>query len=204
MNNAIVSNEGTRKKAKRSQGGYFPIPRSLYESEAWKEIAKKPSHVLVLLEAMSQLRFQKTKKHRRKMNGGLQLDGPGTVYLTRSQLKERGIRGTDTQKIARERLVELGFLDVVETGSYPNHPTVFRYSNRWTKFPDGPYQTAKDAKPIGKQKYARKALREGDLKKRERRSQEKKEDENKTLVQNSDLCRNLQVQELDLQVGVLH
>jgi len=75
----------------------------------------------------------------------------GRMFLTQNRLKAIGVTSTDTQAKAKQKIVDLGLWDVVETGCLFN-PTVFRPSDRWRKYPNVPPQA--DGKRIADRKYA--------------------------------------------------
>jgi hypothetical protein len=124
-----------RKKAKR-EGGFILIPMEMWNGEAFHALTK--SEKLVLLECMAQLRYAPRSAKKRDsiskdslLKCGLgYLLNRGEFGLPTKYLQERGIKGEETISKAKKRLVELGFLDVVQTGSYSKAGR-FRYSDRW-------------------------------------------------------------------------
>jgi hypothetical protein len=164
---------------RRNHGGkgYFCFDRKLYNSEAFKELSKKPKHVLVLLCALNQLwqeKEDKSAKNRRKFRNG------GRVHLVQNELKERHGLANATIAEAKKRLVELGFLDVVEVGDVFN-AGVFCFSYRWEEYPLGDYRP-KDERPAGKLAYPDNSLKNPDHPINRARQQKKREQE-KTSMQ---------------------
>ena len=134
--------------------GVIILERRMYNSPAFRELSKKRTHVLVLLVALNQVFWEKkknSKKGRRTMANG------GIVYLTQNELKERGIKSGGTIAEAKKRLVELGFLDVLETGSV-NNAGKFQISERWRQYPNGDYEP-KDQKLPGRCLYENYSLK---------------------------------------------
>ncbi|MFC1834293.1 hypothetical protein ACFL2Q_06105 [Thermodesulfobacteriota bacterium] len=60
----------------------------------------------------------------------------GEFGLPTKYVQERGIKGEDTISRAKKRLVEIGFLDVVDQGSFAKAGR-FRYSDRWRNYNSG-------------------------------------------------------------------
>jgi hypothetical protein len=130
-----------RKKAKR-EGGFILIPMEMWNGEAFHALTK--SEKLVLLECMSQIRYTPNSKKKREkipkeslFECGLgHLLNRGEFGLPTKYLQERGIKGEDTISRAKKRLVEIGFLDVVDQGSFAKAGR-FRYSDCWRTYASG-------------------------------------------------------------------
>ena len=130
-----------RKKAKQ-EGGFILIPMEMWNGEAFHALSK--AEKLVLLESMAQLRY--APKSAKKRDGipkdslfkcGLgYLLNRGEFGLPTKYLQERGIKGEDTISRAKRRLVVIGFLDVVDQGSFAKAGR-FRYSDRWRSYNSG-------------------------------------------------------------------
>jgi hypothetical protein len=60
----------------------------------------------------------------------------GEFGLPTKYLQERGLKGEETISKAKRKLVELGFLDVVQQGSFTKAGR-FRYSDRWRTYNTG-------------------------------------------------------------------
>ncbi len=137
--------------------GVIILYRDMYNSRAFLELSKKPTHVLVLLAALNQLYYKKQgNSGKRRMvvqNGGI-------VYLTQNLLKVRGVKANQTIAEAKQRLWELGFLDVGETGTLFN-ASVFQVSERWGKYPNGDYHPKEQSLP-GKSLYSEHGLKNPD------------------------------------------
>jgi hypothetical protein len=130
-----------RKKAKRD-GGFILIPMEMWNGEAFHALEK--AEKLIVLECMAQLRYApKGAKKREKIleatlfKCGLgHLLNKGEFGLPTKYLQERGIKGEDTISRAKKRLVELGFIDVVDQGTFAKAGR-FRYSDRWRSYNAG-------------------------------------------------------------------
>jgi hypothetical protein len=131
-----------RKKAKR-EGGFILIPMELWNGEAFHDLTK--AEKLILLECMAQLRYAPTsaKKREKISKDNLfkcalgHLLNKGEFGLPTKYLQERGIKGEETISKAKRKLVGLGFLDVVQQGSFTKAGR-FRYSDRWRSYNAGP------------------------------------------------------------------
>ncbi len=135
-----------------TRGGFMTF-RDMYRSGAFRELSKHPKYVLVLIEALSQLNMEKKKRGDSRRRQSKYKNG-GIIYLTQNRLKAVEI-GVATQSAAKQALVELGFLDVAETGAL-NRATVFRVSERWRKWPKVEPQA--DGKKIAQRMYAERSL----------------------------------------------
>lgn len=130
-----------RKKAKR-EGGFILIPMEMWNGEAFHALQK--SEKLILLECMAQIRYAPNSKKKREKISEESLFKCGLGYLLNrgefglptKYLQERGIKGEDTIWRAKRRLVEIGFLDVVDQGSFTKAGR-FRYSDRWRNYNSG-------------------------------------------------------------------
>lgn len=80
-----------------------------------------------------------------------------SFYLTTNELKARGVKGDHTISKGKVRLWELGFIDVLSTGTLVS-PARFRLSERWKKYPHGDYQPHNQPPP-GKCLYPRAKLK---------------------------------------------
>ena len=140
--------------ARREQKGVFVIARDLFHSPAFESLAQKhPTHLLVLLEVFDQLNLEPQAKRSVKRKRGFK--NGGVVALPQNRLKAAGVKSVTTQSVAKRRLVELGFLDVVSTVCLTEY-TEFRISDRWRSYPD--VRPQKDPKPISKPLYPEKTL----------------------------------------------
>lgn len=131
--------ETERKKKAKQENGFIRIPYTMWYSEAFQALTK--SEKLVLLECLAQVRYApKGKKKRdnvpkeRLFRCGLwDLLNNGEFGLPSKYLQERGIKGEETISRAKKRLVEVGFLDVVQQGSFARAGR-FRFSDRWRSY----------------------------------------------------------------------
>jgi hypothetical protein len=126
------------RKAKREHG-YILIPMEIWNSEAFHALSK--AERLMLIECLAQVRYapKSAKKRERLGKDSLfqcslgYLLNQGEFGLPTKYLQERGIKGEDTIARAKRRLVEIGFIDVVQTGSFMKAGR-FRYSDRWRTY----------------------------------------------------------------------
>ncbi len=130
-----------RRKAKQ-EGGFILVPMEMWNGEAFHALSK--SEKLVLLESMAQIRYAPRSAKKREsiprdslLKCGLgYLLNLGEFGLPTKYLQERGIKGEETISKAKRKLVELGFLDVVQTGTFVKAGR-FRYSDRWRTYNSG-------------------------------------------------------------------
>lgn len=130
-----------RRKAKH-EGGYIVIPMEMWNGEAFHALAK--AEKLILLECMAQIRYApKSAKKREKVPKATLFEcglgyllNKGEFGLPTKYLQERGIKGEDTISRAKKRLVEIGFIDVVDQGTFAKAGR-FRYSDRWRTYNAG-------------------------------------------------------------------
>ncbi|AFM23331.1 hypothetical protein [Desulfomonile tiedjei] len=130
-----------RRKAKR-EGGFILIPLEMWNGEAFHVLTK--AEKLILLECMSQVRYapRSSKKRANLPKDKIysctlgHLLNRGEFGLPTKYLQERGIKGEDTISRAKKRLVEIGFIDVVDQGSFAKAGR-FRYSDRWRSYNAG-------------------------------------------------------------------
>ena len=114
----------------------------MWNGEAFHALTK--AEKLILLECMAQIRYApKSAKKREKIpKSNLfkcalgHLLNKGEFGLPTKYLQERGIKGEETISKAKRKLVELGFLDAVQQGSFTKAGR-FRYSDRWRTYNSG-------------------------------------------------------------------
>jgi hypothetical protein len=134
---------------KGKRGNFRILERGMFNSKAFLELSKKPTHVLVFLAAMNQVEYEKRDKNSNRQV----LRNGGRIYLPQNMLKARGVNSNATIAEAKKTIVELGFLDVMETGSV-NHASIFQMSYRWQKYPDGDYRPNEHKSCTGRLKSA--------------------------------------------------
>ena len=136
--------------------GVIILHRDMYNSAAFLELSKKPSHVVVLMAALNQVYYERKSQtsNRQVLSNG------GILYLPQNMLKVRGVKSNKTIAEAKNRLVELGFLDVLEYGTL-HKASKFLISNRWRKYPNGDYHS-KEQSPPGKSLYSEHGLKNPD------------------------------------------
>jgi len=106
---------------------------------------------------LNKLNFLKRDKgdKRRMKRSGATPENADRLILTTNEIKaRRGVTSERTISNARKRLVEIGFLDVVQPSKFPQ-PGIFALSDRWRKYPDGNYLPL-DNKPVSFAPYSRK------------------------------------------------
>ncbi len=132
------------------RGNFRILPRYLFNSRAFAALGA--SGTIVILAVLNKLEYEKSGKRDRKgVRTGLPvLRNNGEFTLTINELVARGLsRSTATR--ARNRVWQLGFFDVLETGTV-HRPGRYRYSERWRSFPDGNYRPV-DQQPPGRNVY---------------------------------------------------
>jgi hypothetical protein len=96
------------------------------------------------------VQYEKASNNNRRMKHSKAYPKNGNqLMVTNNEIKARGIVAGNNNKTiaeARKALVEIGFLDVVQPGSYRGSG-IFALSNRWRNYPEGDY-LPKDSKPV--------------------------------------------------------
>ncbi len=135
------------------RGRWRTLPRAIANSRAFAELSK--SGLIVVLAMLDNLTYQgKSKKGRNGLQCcGLPLDNNGEFVITNNELIARGLKSPESIARGRKEAWELGFYDVVKTGTLMNYG-VYRYSERWKKFPNGEYLPQDERSP-GKCLYPR-------------------------------------------------
>jgi len=120
------------------RGRWRTLPRAIASSRAFAELSK--SGLIVVLAMLDNLTYQgKSKKGRNGLQCcGLPLDNNGEFVITNNELIARGLKSPESIARGRKEAWELGFYDVVKTGTLMNYG-VYRYSERWKNFPNGEY-----------------------------------------------------------------
>ena len=136
------------------RGKWRTLPRGIASSRAFAELSK--SGLIVVLAMLDNLTYQ-GKSKRKGRNGlqccGLPLDNDGKFVITNNELIARGLKSPESIARGRKEAWELGFYDVVKTGTLMNYG-VYRYSERWKNFPNGEYLPLDERLP-GKCLYPR-------------------------------------------------
>ena len=135
------------------RGRWRTLPRAIANSRAFAELSK--SGLIVVLAMLDNLTYQgKSKKGRNGLQCcGLPLDNNGEFVITNNELIARGLKSPESIARGRKEAWELGFYDVVKTGTLVNYG-VYRYSERWKNFPNGEYLPLDERLP-GKCLYPR-------------------------------------------------
>src|SRR5208337_1379440 len=158
MKREKVSPEEWRERLDRAvdakRGRWRVLPRAIASSRAFAELSK--SGLIVVLAMLDNLTYQ-GKSKRKGRNGleccGLPLDNNGEFVITNNELIARGLKSPESIARGRKEAWELGFYDVVKTGTLMNYG-VYRYSERWKNFPNGEY-LPQDERVPGKCLYPR-------------------------------------------------
>lgn len=135
---------------KSKRGNFRILPRGILNSRAFAELNK--AGIIVTLAMLDKLSYEKKGSKSRKGNSsvvGKLVDDK--FVLTNNELKARGLKSSEAIAKGRREAWNLGFFDVVKSGTVVQHGQ-FRYSNRWTKYPDGDY-LPKNQPPPGKCLY---------------------------------------------------
>jgi hypothetical protein len=121
-------------------GRFRFLERSIFSSRAYRSLDLPAREILHCY--LNKIEFERTKRNSRpgrRRNDSAPLNANNLV-VTNGEIKARGgVKSDRTISNARKRLVEIGFLDVVRPGAFPQ-PGVFALSNRYLNFPDGVYQ----------------------------------------------------------------
>jgi hypothetical protein len=135
------------------RGRWRTLPRAIASSRAFAELSK--SGLIVVLAMLDNLTYQgKSKKGRNGLQCcDLPLDNNGEFVITNNELIARGLKSPESIARGRKEAWEVGFYDVVKTGTLMNYG-VYRYSERWKKFPNGEYLPQDERSP-GKCLYPR-------------------------------------------------
>src|SRR5208283_4105328 len=143
--------------AEGGRGKFRILPREIFNSGAFAALGG--SGTIVVLAILNRLEYQKNGKRDRK---GVRVDCPvlrnnGEFQLTGNELVARGLsRSTATR--ARKLAWELGFFDVIESGTV-HHAGRYRYSERWRQYPDGDYRPVGQLPP-GRNVYPENGFRQ--------------------------------------------
>ena len=130
--------ESIRSDTTGKRGAWCILPREIFNSDAF--MALTHAEKAMLLTALNQIGYEDKKKARKRhIDDRKVLRNGGQIYLTQNELKARGVLSAATIAKGKKRLVEIGFLDVVETGSV-SAPAKFQISERWRKLPNGDYK----------------------------------------------------------------
>lgn len=127
------------------RGSFRILPRELFNSKAFAALGGAAT--IVVLAILNKLQYEKSgKKDRKGVKSGIPvLRNNGEFCLTINELVARGLsRSTATR--ARKLAWELGFFDVVESGTV-HHAGRYRYSERWRCHPDGDYHPVGQVPP---------------------------------------------------------
>ena len=138
------------------RGKFRILPREIFNSRAFAALGG--SGTIVVLAILNKLEYDKRGKKDRK---GVKVECPvlrnsGEFRLTINELVARGLsRSTATR--ARKLVWELGFFDVIESGTV-HCAGRYRYSERWREFPEGNYEPVGQLPP-GKNVYPENGFR---------------------------------------------
>ena len=136
-------------------GQWKILPREIFSSKAYRSLSLAEREVLhcYLNKVQYHKRDKKAEQRRMKRSGSTPSNGDSLI-CTNNEIRARGgVKSDKTISRARKRLVEIGFLDVVQPSAFPN-PGIFSLSSRYTKYPDGDY-APENAKPVSFARYSR-------------------------------------------------
>ena len=141
------------------RGKFRILPREILNSRAFAALGG--SGTIVVLAVLNKLEFERNGKRYKKgvRTGHSVLRNNGEFRLTGNELVARGLsRSTATR--ARFKAWELGFFDVIESGTV-HHAGRYRYSERWRNFPDGDYRPVGQLPP-GRNVYPENGFRKAE------------------------------------------
>lgn len=140
--------ENQRRERARKEGGYARIPTELVMGQAYQSLTLAEKHILQL--SFHELRFAPKKKDKMAAIPKEELYAcslgtlrrRGMFSLPTAWIQVNGIRSSSTIAKAKQRMVELGFWDVVRPGGWSDVPGeapklrhgVYRYSDRWRTY----------------------------------------------------------------------
>lgn len=156
--------------ASGKRGAFRILSRQIFNSVAFAALGG--SGTIVVLSILNKLEYEKQGRKNRKgvPTGQGKLRNSGQFSLTVNELVARGL-SESTATRARKKAWELGFFDVIESGTV-HHVGVYRYSERWKAYPDGNYGPDGQQAP-GKNVYPESGFRKN------------KNDESVTLAQDA-------------------
>lgn len=133
-------------------GKFRFMERRIFSSKAYIDLTLVQREILKCY--LNKIVYAKKDKKNKKRNSSGPLNGD-SLMVTNNEIKARKIVGPKNDRSiaeARKALVQIGFLDVVKTGTYLGSG-IFALSDRWTRYPNGDYQP-KDSKPAGYAMYS--------------------------------------------------
>jgi hypothetical protein len=135
------------KAGKSKSGRWRLLPRDLFNSRAFAELDR--SGIIVVLSMLDKLSYEKRGK--KKDRKGVRISVPvikdnGEFTITNNELKARGLTSPEGIAKGRRQAWELGFFDVLRTGSVTQYGW-FKYSSRWRQYPDGDYRPVDQPDP---------------------------------------------------------
>ncbi len=130
------------------------LPREIFSSKAYRSLSLSERNILhCYLNKVWYSKPDKHSKRRMKHNSSVPENGRNLI-VTNNEIKARGgIRSDSTISKARKKLAEIGFLDVIRSGKFPQ-PGIYAVSERWKRYPDGDYKPT-DQRPVSFAPYSR-------------------------------------------------
>ena len=104
----------SRKKKKKIDGNFTFIEHNIINSEAWKG-----------LKANTKWLYFEFK---------LRYHGDNIRHIIFTQKEAKNIMAIDTFVKSRNKLIESGFIEVIERGGLFKQPAIYGLSNRWKKY----------------------------------------------------------------------
>jgi hypothetical protein len=145
--------EDIERETSGALGRWAILPREIFSSKAYRALSLPEREVLLCY--LNKVQYTPSKKDRKGVKKSRAVPENGNhLIVTNNEIKARGgIRSDKTISEARKRIVEIGFLDVVQPSAFP-HPGIFALSTRFKNFPSKDYKP-KDAKPVSFARYSR-------------------------------------------------
>lgn len=130
------------------------LSREIFSSAAYRALTLPEREVLHCF--LNRVTYRVGKQDKRRMKSGKTAPTNGNrLIVTNGEIKARGgVKSDRTIAAARRRLVEIGFLDVVESAAFPQCG-VFALSERYRAYPSGEFGPPAAAKPVAYARYSR-------------------------------------------------
>ena len=105
---------GKKKKKREYEGHFAGIDEKVMESEAWKGLKANTKWLYF------EFRYR--------------FYGDNRKHIIFTYLEARKIMSEEAFKKSRNKLIERGFIDVIQRGGLEKQPTIYGLSDRWKKF----------------------------------------------------------------------
>lgn len=149
----IIDNECSAKL-----GGWKIVQRCVFSSRAYRALTLPQREILFCY--LNKVVFKKLEKRQRtNAKHRPEAINARNLIVTNGEIRARGgVRSETTMASARKRLVEIGFLDIVREGQFPQ-PGIYALSDRYLNFPDGDYRPEPKPEKIENVGYAREGVK---------------------------------------------